>query len=142
METAILGVVLDSSVVIEAERQRLDVVRFLRYIATQIGDREAALCSITVAELAHGIHRADTPERRQARREFLDDLKASVPVYPITGETAELVGKIDAESSQKGITIPFDDLLIGVCALERGYAIATRNPRHFQKIPGLRLVSV
>jgi tRNA(fMet)-specific endonuclease VapC len=142
METAILGVVLDSSVVIEAERQRLDVARFLKHIATQIGDREAALCSITVAELAHGIHRADTPERRQARREFLDDLKATVPLYPITGDTAELVGKIDAESSQKGNTIPFDDLLIGVCALERGYAIATRNPRHFQKIPGLRLVSV
>ena len=73
-----------------------------------------------MAELAHGIHRADTPERRDARRAFLDDLKASVPVYPITGETAELVGKIDAETSQKGITIPFDDLLIGACALERG----------------------
>jgi hypothetical protein len=54
-----------------------------------------------VAELAHGIHRADTPARRQARRAFLDDLKAAVPVYPITGETAELVGKINAESSQK-----------------------------------------
>jgi tRNA(fMet)-specific endonuclease VapC len=142
MEAAILGVVLDSSIVIEAERQRLDVARFLRYVAARIGEREASLCSITVAELAHGIHRADTPERRQTRRDFLDDLKAAVPVYPITAETAELVGKIDAESSQKGVTIPFDDLLIGVCALERGYAIATRNPRHFEKIPGLSLVSV
>ena len=95
-----------------------------------------------MAELAHGIHRADTPERRDARRAFLDDLKASVPVYPITGETAELVGKLNAESSQKGITIPFDDLLIGACALERGYAVATRNHRHFQRIPGLKLISI
>lgn len=142
MEAAILGVVLDSSIVIEAERQRLDVARLLKHIATEIGDREAGLCSISVAELAHGIHRADTPERRQARRAFLDDLKASVPVYPITGETAELVGKINAEWSQKGVTIPFDDLLIGACALERGYAIATRNQRHFQKIPGLKLISL
>jgi tRNA(fMet)-specific endonuclease VapC len=142
MEPAILGVVLDSSVVIEAERQRLDVARFLKHIATQIGEREAALCAISVAELAHGIHRADTTERRQARRAFLDDLKATVPVYPITAETAELVGKINAESSQQGITIPFDDLLIGACALERGYAVATRNQRHFQRIPGLKLISV
>src|SRR5216684_5690342 len=103
MEPAILGVVLDSSVVIEAERQRLDVARFLKHIATQIGEREAALSSISVAELAHGIYRADTSERRQARRAFLDDLKATVPVYPITGETAELVGKISAESSKQGI---------------------------------------
>jgi predicted nucleic acid-binding protein len=142
MEPAILGVVLDSSVVIEAERQRLNVAYFLKHIATQIGEREAALCSISVAELAHGIHRAGTSERRQARRAFLDDLKAALPVYPITAETAELVGKINAESSQHGITIPFDDLLIGACALERGYAIATRNQRHFQEIPGLKLISV
>jgi hypothetical protein len=49
------------------------------------GEREAAICSISVAELAHGIHWADTPERRQFRRTFLDDLKATVPVYPING---------------------------------------------------------
>ncbi len=142
MDPATLGVVLDSSVVIEAERQRLDVSRFPRNIASRIGERGAALCSISVAELAHGIHRADTPERRQARRAFLDDLKAAVPVYPITGETAELVGKINAESSEHGIAIPFDDLLIGACALERGYAVATRNRRHFQRIPGLKLIAV
>src|SRR5881628_1313076 len=81
MESAILGVILDSSIMIEAERQRLDVARFLKHIATKIGEREAALCSISVAELAHGVHRANTPERRQARRTFLDDLKATVPVY-------------------------------------------------------------
>ena len=77
-----------------------------------------------MAELAHGIYRANTPERRQTRRAFLDDLKATLPVYPITSDTAELVGKINGESSQLGITIPFDDLLIGACALERGYAVA------------------
>src|SRR5688500_11574143 len=142
MGPANLGVVLDSSVVIEAERQRLDVARFLKHISTQIGEREAALCSIGVAELAHGIHRANTPERRQVRRAFLDDLKAAVPVYPITGETAGLVGKINAELSQKGVTIPFDDLLIGACALERGYAVATRNPRHFRMSPGLNVIEL
>lgn len=89
---------------IEAERQRLDVAGFLRLVAERIGEREAALCSISVAELAHGVHRADTPERRHLRRAFLDDL------------------------------------LIGACALERGYAVATRNQRHFQKIPGLKLI--
>lgn len=140
MDPANLGVVLDSSIVIEAERQRLNVARFLKYVTSQIGEREAALCSISVAELAHGVYRADTAERRQARRAFLDDLKATVPIYPITGETAELVGRIDAEASQEGITIPLDDLLIAACALERGYAIATRNERHFQKIPGLNLI--
>ena len=140
MESAVLGVILDSSVVIEAERQHLNVAQFLKQIVRKIGEREAALSSITVAELVHGIYRADPVERRDRRRAFLDELKATVPVYAVTDNTAELVGRISAESSAKGVTIPFDDLLIGTCALERGYAVATRNQRHFQKIPGLTLV--
>ena len=94
MEPASLGVILDSSVVIEAERQHLNAAQFLKQIILKIGETEAALCSITVAELVHGIYRADTPERRGRRRAFLDELKAAVPVYPITDGTAELVGKM------------------------------------------------
>jgi predicted nucleic acid-binding protein len=33
-------------------------------------------------------------------------------------------------------------LLIGACALERGYALATRNPRGSQKIAGLKLIAL
>ena len=142
MESTVLGVILDSSVVIEAERQHLNVAQFLNQIVRKIGEREAALSSITVAELAHGIWRANTEERRTRRRAFLDDLKAAVPIYPITDNTAELVGKINGEMSARGVAIPFDDLLIAVCALERGYAVATRNQRHFKKIPGLTLLEL
>jgi tRNA(fMet)-specific endonuclease VapC len=140
MDPTGLGVVLDSSIAIDAEREHLDVAGFLRKIAARIGEREACLCVITVAELAHGIYRADTPERRQRRRVFLDELKAAVPVYPITEATAELVGRIGAESAANSVVIPFDDLLIGACALGRGYAVATRNSRHFGKIPGLTVI--
>ena len=142
MEAARLGVILDSSVGIEAERGQLNVVQFLKHIVPKIGEMEIALRSITVAELAHGIYRADTPARSERRRTLLDDLKAVVPVYAITDSTAELVGKIGAESSATGVTIPFDDLLIGACALERAYSVATRNARHFQKTRGLNLISL
>jgi predicted nucleic acid-binding protein len=140
MESVGLGIVLDSSVAIDAEREHLNVADFLKRIAGRIGEREACLCVVTVAELAHGVCRADTVERRQRRRLFLDELKAALPVYSITETTAELVGRIGAESAAKGAVIPFDDLLIGVCALERGYAVATRNPRHFGKIPKLTVI--
>ncbi len=142
MESAVLGVILDSSVIIEAERQHLNVIQFLKQITRTIGEREAALSCVTVAELVHGIYRANTEERRARRRAFLDDLKASVPTYAFADSTAELVGKISAESSAKGVNIPFEDLLIGTCALERGYAVATRNLRHFRQIPGLKLVEL
>jgi predicted nucleic acid-binding protein len=65
-----------------------------------------------------------------------------VPVYAITDATAELAGKIGAESSAIGVTIAFDDLLIAACASERHYSVPTRNLRHFKKVPGLNLVSL
>ena len=101
MDPSGLGVVLDSSIAIDAEREQLNVADFLRKIAARIGEREACLSVITVAELAHGIYRADTLARRQRRRIFLDELKAALPVYPITEITAELVGRIGAESAAR-----------------------------------------
>jgi predicted nucleic acid-binding protein len=135
-----LRVILDSGVAVDAEREKLNVADFLKRIAGSIGERQVSLCVIAVAELAHGIYRADTPERRERRRLFLDELKAAVPVYPIAEPVAELVGRIGAECAARIVTIPFDDLPIGACALERGYAVSTRNLRHFSKIPGLAVI--
>jgi predicted nucleic acid-binding protein len=128
---------LDSSLVIEAERQHLNVAQFLKQIILKTGEMEAALCSITVAELAHGIYRADNPERRERRRAFLNELKAAVPVYPFGDSTAELAGKIGAESSATGATIPFGDLLIGGMCL--GKRARRGNPKRssFPKDPRL-----
>lgn len=55
----------------------------------------------------------------------------------MTFEIARRAARIDGESKQKGIAIPFQDLVIGVTALEFGYAVATMNVRHFEMIPGL-----
>lgn len=140
MDPARVGVILDSSILIQAERRRFDVAQFLEYAAAQLGPVEIALCSISVAELAHGVHRANTPERQSSRRAFLDDLKATVVIYSITADTAEVVGKVHAHCSRQGLTIPFDDLLIGCCALEWGYSVATLNERHFRSIPQLELI--
>jgi len=135
-----VGVILDSSAAIHAEREHLNVAQFLKGIAQAIGDQELALCSISVAELAHGIYQANTPERKERRRTFLNELKAVVPVYPITEMTAELVGQVSGESASIGLVAPFADLLIGACALERGYAVATHNLRHFRKITNLKVL--
>jgi predicted nucleic acid-binding protein len=55
---------------------------------------------------------------------------------------AQLAAKIDAEARQVGRTIPFADLLIGTTALHFGYAIGTRNQRHFDMLPKLSVVKL
>ena len=98
------------------------------------------ICSLTVAELAHGIYRADTPERARMRRQFLDELKAHVPIHPVTESTAEIIGRVGAEQAAQGIILPLADLIIGACAVELGYAIGTINVRDFNRIPGVNII--
>jgi predicted nucleic acid-binding protein len=63
-------------------------------------------------------------------------------VVSYSRQAALLAGKIDGQQRAQGIIIPFADLLIGVTALEYGYAIATINLRHFCLIPGLQIVQL
>jgi len=49
---------------------------------------------MTVAELAHGIYRANTLERWERRRQFVDELKTHIPVHPITQATAEIIARV------------------------------------------------
>jgi hypothetical protein len=51
-----------------------------------------------------------------------------------------IIARIGAEQAVKGITLPLADLIIGACALELGYAIATVNVRDFNRIPGLNII--
>lgn len=142
MESPLLGLILDSSVIIAAERKRQTVEDLLAFVARTFGEIEIAISAVTIAELVHGVARAKATEIRVARRAFIDELKKHVPVHPITDSTAEIAGQISGEQAAKGITLPADDLLIGASAIEQGYAVATLNTRHFQKIPGLQVLSI
>lgn len=132
-----MGLILDSSVLIAAERQGQNARQMLGSIAGRVGETDVAISVVSLLELAHGAARADTVERKRKRQEFIQELLLSLPVYPITVSVALRTGQIDGENQGKGVRIPLADLLIGVSALEIGYSVATTNLRHFQQVPGL-----
>lgn len=135
-----MGLILDSSVVIDAERRGETVEQMVDRMIAVGGDQEAALSAIGLTELMHGLYRAKTPALRFRRQSFLDEVLADLTVYPYTRENAILAGKIDGEQQNQGVVIPFADLLIGTTALSLGFSVLTANLRHFQKIPGLSVV--
>ena len=102
MESAVLGLALDSSVLVAAERKQLTTLDAIKKIRDATGDVPIVISSLTVAELGHGIYRAATPERSRQRRQFLDELKAQVPVHPVTETTAEIIARVGAEPSRQG----------------------------------------
>ena len=62
-------------------------------------------------------------------------------VHPMTLEIAQLAGRIEGEQAAKGISIDFEDLVIGATALHLGFDVATINVKHFQRIPGLKVTT-
>ena len=135
-----MGLVLDSSVLVFAERQPLPVSTLLERLYKQHDVTEIVLSAISVVELEHGIYRAQSPQQAAKRRRYLDTVFAAIPAEPFTREIGQIVARIDAEARMNGIVIPFADLLIGGTALHFGYGLATRNERHFRTIPGLSVV--
>lgn len=137
-----MGIILDSSVVIDAERRGDTVERLIARVVNTAGDQDAALSAVGLTELVHGIYRAQSAAMRLRRESFLKELLADLTVYPYTKETALLAGKLDGEQRSAGVVIPFSDLLIGATALSLGFSVLTANPRHFQKIPSLSVVQL
>jgi predicted nucleic acid-binding protein len=135
-----MGLILDSSILIAAERRGDTVENLIEQIIAQVGDQDAALSSVGLTELVHGTYRAQTAAIRLRRQSFIDELLRDLTVYPYTKATALLAGKIDGKQQAHGVTIPFGDLLIGATALELGFPILTVNLRHFRLIPELKIL--
>jgi predicted nucleic acid-binding protein len=140
MEPASVGLILDSSVIITAEREGKTVREILEQIQAAHGEIDLGLSVVTIAELMHGAYRARTDIQQKRRLTFIDELCRDVPVYPVSLEIARTAGRIQGQQEAQGIRCGFEDLFIGVTALSLGYAVATFNVRHFQNIPGLQVL--
>ena len=64
-----MGLILDSSVLITAEREGQNARRMLAAISGKAGNTDIAISVVTVFELAHGAARADTLQRKEKRHQ-------------------------------------------------------------------------
>ena len=122
-----MGVVVDSSIFIAAERGRFDWAGF----HGQIGAEPLFLTVGTLAE------RADTPERRAARRKFVADVEARYPLLAFGREEAEEYAKLWAELATRGELIGTHDQIIAAIARRHGHRVATLNGADFRRVPNL-----
>ena len=137
-----MGLILDSNILIAAERRGDAVQKVILSVRATFGNRECAVSAISIIEIAHGIYRAKTLAISDRRRLFVEDVCRDFKIIPVTLEIAQLAGKIEGEQAAKGIGIPFEDLVIGSTALYLGFDVLTQNIRHFQLIPGLNAVTL
>ena len=134
------GALIDSSVLIRAERQKLNASQLIEEIHHELGDQRLAISSVALTECLHGVFHSSSAERFARQTHFFDALLDALPVLPFTKDTAILAARIGGEQAAKGFSIPPIDLLIGATALERNFAVLTTNERHFRMVPGLVVI--
>ena len=137
-----MGIAIDSSVLISAERQRMPVSLLLRSLQSTYDETQFMISAVTVMELEHGCHRAHPGEAALRRRRYVDEVFEAIPIEPFTRGMGVLAGEIDAELRKAGFVIASADLMIGATALFHRYAIGTQNLRHFRMIPRLKVLAL
>jgi tRNA(fMet)-specific endonuclease VapC len=137
-----MGLILDSSVLVAAERQGQNARQILVSVASRIAETEVGIRVVTLIELAHGVARANRPERKEKRQRFIEELLLAMPIHLVTVPLALLAGQIDGGNQARGIQVALSDLLIGATALELGYSVGTANLSDFRRIPDLTVVQL
>ncbi len=130
-----MAIMVDADVIIRGERGTFDLRGWL---AAHSGE-QVEVAAITVAELWHGVERAD--EAHKAKREkYVRSSVQGMLIIPYTEATALEHARIWALLEASGRIIGDYDLIVAASALERGSLLATFNQRHFLQVPGLKLI--
>jgi predicted nucleic acid-binding protein len=133
-----MGVILDTSVLIAAEKGRLNLT------ALFAAHEEETFCiaAITAAELLHGVERAEPPVPKQTRSRFVEWILAQVETIDFDLALARHHVGIWAALEAAGKVIGPYDLLIAATAVHYGHPLATLNINEFRQVPGLQLIDV
>jgi tRNA(fMet)-specific endonuclease VapC len=131
-----MGTLIDSSVIIAAERGTLDIASALGPAGPAGQAREFAIAAITAAELLHGVHRLRGASRARAEA-FVERVFADLPVLPFTLGVARVHAALSADLRERGVTVGAHDMEIAATAVWRGWDVATRDLRSFPRIQGL-----
>lgn len=132
-----MGFLIDSSVLIAAERGRFSLADLARDFAGEA----LALSAVTASELLHGVHRATDAGVREKRLRFVEYLLSIFPVFPFDLDAARIHAELWAALQRDGQIIGAHDLLIAATARAAGYGVITANGAEFGRVPGLKVVN-
>jgi predicted nucleic acid-binding protein len=99
--------------------------------------KTVAISFITVGELYYGAEKRKWSGK--TLRNLQERLKAVV-VVPYDLELCRTYGKVRA-SLPAGVVVAANDLWIATCAIRHSIPLISNNRKHFEQIPGLKLIS-
>jgi len=130
-----MGIIFDTSEIITLERNRQKIEEIIQGRE----DETFGISVITVAELLHGVERADTETRKIKRQAFVEKVIEFFPVHGFDVTTARIYARIWASLAQKNLTVGAHDLIIAATAISLNHTVVTSNLRDYKRIDGLKV---
>ena len=125
-----MGVIFDTSVLVILERGP----HGLEKLVSGREHEPFGISVVTVSELLHGVHRADSEKRRLTRSAFVEKIIQIFPLYPFDLNVARIYAKVWANLAKKGTTVGAHDLMIASTAIALGFSVVTADLRDFGKV--------
>jgi len=130
-----MGVIFDTSEIITLERNRQEIEGIVRGRE----DEPFGISVVTVAELLHGVERADTEVRKINRQAFVEKVMEFFPTFPFDMAVARIYARIWASLAKRNLLVGAHDLIIAATAISLNYTVITSNIRDYGKIEGLKV---
>lgn len=127
-------VCLDTSFLVNLIRGNEETEGLLKHFILE--ENKITITSPSIMEIVSGAS-LDKSARQEKERIF--DILSSLQVMDLGAKEATSAGEIQAELILSGSTIGDIDILIGAIARENDETLVTRNKKHFEKIPGLKI---
>jgi tRNA(fMet)-specific endonuclease VapC len=128
-----MAVLIDASILIEAERGRLDLEPHVE----RRHDEESFVSVITASELLQGVHRSTSANVRAKRSAFVEGVLERFPLLSVDVACARAHAQVWAELRKAGLMIGPHDLWLAATCLAHGLTMVTANLREFERVPGL-----
>ena len=128
---------LDTNVLSELIRKSPD--RGVMAAVKRLDQSTAFASEVTLFELRYGAMRRDDAESFWSR--LLSELIPAVQWLPVDRPVQLRAADLAADLDRRGERIGTEDCWIAATAIEHRLTLVTRNLRHFERIPGLRIES-
>ena len=122
-----MRVLIDSSVLMEAERKNFDLEKWAGK-----DDLEIWICDAGISEFLAGEPIKDGSKRERFHKFWLH--LSMLPSLPLTREVCERAGQLLFEARRNGKTVPLGDGLHGAVADLENLRVATTNIGHYRDL--------
>jgi predicted nucleic acid-binding protein len=129
-----LKIMIDTNIVSYLMRGKAEAQAYAPHLKGKL----LAISFVTVGELYYGAEKA---RWGMQRRLVLESTLRNFIVIPYDHEIAKSYARVLVDCQEIGRPISTNDAWIAACAVRHSVPLATHNAKHFEAVPGLKLIT-